>query len=301
MNSNSHKWKWDGYEVAWEIEESKTNSPIATVLIHGFGACKEHWRHNQKILGRLCTCYSVDLIGFGESSQPKSQLANDIDEDNFIYCFDNWGRQISDFCKDVVKKPVILIGNSIGGIIALKASELLEENCSGVVLIDCAQRRMDDKRLSDKVILSSLTRPLLKKFISQRWLSNLIFKSVANRIFIKQVLKIAYPSQNNINESLVDILYKPTKRYRAAEAFRGFINLFNDYLANDIMENLNIPVDLIWGENDPWEPVEEAKDWYSNINCIRSLKIIKECGHCPHDEKPNEVNQILEDIIQQAI
>ncbi len=288
--------------MAWKIEDSGTNSSIATVLIHGFGACKEHWRHNQKEIGRVSPCYSLDLIGFGESSQPKSQLDNDIDIDknNFIYCFDNWSKQVSEFCKEIVQQKVLLIGNSIGGVIALKVSELLKENCCGVILIDCAQRRMDDKRLSEKVILLNLTRPLLKKFISQRWLSNLIFKGVARPIFIKQVLKIAYPSQSNINQFLIDILYKPTQRDGASEAFRGFINLFNDYLATDIMENLNIPVDLIWGENDPWEPLEEAKEWYEKTNCIRSLKVIKGSGHCPHDEKPTLVNPIITNIIQQA-
>tara|TARA_B100000700_G_C14251609_1_gene492786 strand:- start:5 stop:487 length:483 start_codon:yes stop_codon:yes gene_type:complete len=160
---------------------------------------------------------------------------------------------------------------------------------------------MDDKRLSEKVILLNFTRPLLKKFVSQRWLSNLIFKTAANPVFIEQILKIAYPSKNNLNQSLIGLLYKATQRKGASEAFRGFINLFNDYLATDIMKNMNIPVDLIWGEIDPWEPLKEAKEWYSNINCIRSLKVIEGSGHCPHDEKPDLVNPIILDIIQQAI
>ena len=37
----------------------------------------------------------------------------------------------------------------------------------------------------------------------------------------------------------------------AAEAFRGFINLFGDHLAPQLMQELTIPVDLIWGEMDP--------------------------------------------------
>jgi len=298
----THKWEWKDFEVAWQIEDSSIqNSPIATVLIHGFGACKEHWRHNQKVLGSVATCYSIDLIGFGESSQPKSQLIDDYDESNYIYCFDNWAQQIAIFCKDIVKKKVVLIGNSIGGVIALKSAELLGKNCSGVVLINCAQRRMDDKRLSEKVIGLNLTRPILKKLIKQRWLSNLIFKNVAKPFFIKKVLKIAYPTGNNIDKSLIEILYKPTKRLGASESFRGFINLFNDYLAPNIMQNLEIPVDMIWGEMDPWEALEEAKQWHASINCVRSLEVIPGCGHCPHDEQPNLVNPLLLKIIQQAI
>ena len=66
------------------------------------------------------------------------------------------------------------------------------------------------------------------------------------------------------------------------------------------MRNIQIPVDLIWGDLDPWEPIKEAKIWYSKIDCIRSLEIIPGCGHCPHDEIPEKVNPLLIKLIQQA-
>ena len=107
------------------------------------------------------------------------------------------------------------------------------------------------------------------------------------------MLKQAYPSGQNIDDDLIDLLYKPTQREGAAEAFRGFINLFDDHLAPELMEKLTIPVDLIWGEQDPWEPVAEAKRWSETIDCIESLILITGAGHCPHDERPETVNQIL--------
>ena len=39
------------------------------------------------------------------------------------------------------------------GVITLKAAEILKDKCNGAILIDCAQRTMDDKRL--KKIISS--------------------------------------------------------------------------------------------------------------------------------------------------
>jgi len=67
------------------------------------------------------------------------------------------------------------------------------------------------------------------------------------------------------------------------------------------MKDININVHLIWGEEDPWEPIQEAKNWFSSIDCIKSLEIIKDCGHCPHDENPELVNQIILQKIQDAI
>ena len=115
---------------------------------------------------------------------------------------------------------------------------------------------------------------------------------------IRSVLKQAYPSGNNVDEALVELLYQPTQRAGAAEAFRGFINLFDDHLAPQLMQELTIPVDLIWGERDPWEPLPEAERWVETISCVRSLSVIPNAGHCPHDEASADVNKQLLTLIQ---
>ena len=114
-------------------------------------------------------------------------------------------------------------------------------------------------------------------------------------------MKIAYPSGSNINQELIGILLTPAQRDGASEAFRGFINLFDDYLAPQLMENINTPIDLIWGECDPWEKLEEAQRWLDTFDSIRSLQVIPKTGHCPHDEDPDSVNPLLIKIIQEAI
>ena len=295
-------WNWKNYQIAWQVEESDNNSEIAIVLIHGFGACKDHWRFNQRNISSLVPCYALDLVGFGDSSQPKSQLLYEKKTiESFSYCFDNWSQQVFDFCDQIVKKPVLLIGNSIGGVIALNTSKKLSEKCLSVILIDCAQRTMDDKRLAEQSLLMRFLRPVIKTLVRQRLLSSNIFKNAANPTFIEKILKIAYPSGNNLDKELIDILYQPTQGEGASEAFRGFINLFDDYLAPDLLNTMTSPVHLIWGEKDPWEPVKEAQRWYEKFECIQSLNIITNAGHCPHDEMPEEVNPIIKKIIQEAI
>jgi len=295
-------WTWDNHQIAWQVEGDKIDTNSAILLIHGFGATKDHWRFNQKVIGSNTTCYALDLIGFGKSSQPNARLRYEKKRTNdFNYCFENWSKLIIDFCNEIVKKPVILIGNSIGGVIALNASLKLEQHCNGIILIDCAQRTMDDKRLAEQSLFMRFMRPVIKTLVRQRFLSTTLFKKAANPIFIKKILKIAYPSGNNINEELVNILFKPTQREGAPEAFRGFINLFDDHLATDLLQNLDIPVHLIWGEQDPWESIHEAQSWLNKYKCIKSLDIIKGAGHCPHDEMPEKVNPILKKLIQEAI
>ena len=270
-------------------------APVAVLLIHGFGANTHHWRFNQPVLAELAPTYAIDLLGFGRSDQPRARLKQEASDHTAVhYSFDLWGQQVADFCREVINKPVVLVGNSIGGVVSLRAAQILgPDHCHRVVLIDCAQRLMDDKQLATQPAWMSWIRPLLKTMVSQRWLSTALFRNAARPGVIRSVLKQAYPSGENIDSDLIDLLYRPTKREGAAEAFRGFINLFDDHLAPQLMENLKVPVDLIWGEKDPWEPIAEAQLWAEQIECINSLKIISGAGHCPHDESPAQVNNQL--------
>ena len=297
----SENWKWKNWDISWSSSKlSSNNDALNILLIHGFGASKRHWRHNQDFLGKTYNCYSIDLLGFGESSQPGALLDYEpYKKDHIKYSFDLWGSQIASFCNEEIKAPVYLIGNSIGGVVSLKAAEILKENCNGLVLIDCAQRKMDDKRLQRSDVFMNLLRPVIKTLVSKRIISNTLFERAANPAVIKQILKKAYPSGKNIDDEIVEILYKPSQRKNSKEAFRGFINLFDDYLATDLFDKVDSPIQLIWGENDPWEALSEAKKWKSSYQNIKRLDVIKNAGHCPHDEQPEQTNEFISQFIQE--
>ena len=299
---NSETWKWKDWEISWSLSKKSTyDKNINVLLVHGFGASKKHWRHNQGFLGEFFNCYAIDLLGFGESSQPSALLNYEPYRENSVkYSFDLWSNQISTFCSEVIKAPVYLIGNSIGGVIALKAAEILKDNCKAVILIDCAQRTMDDKRMKKNDILMNFLRPVLKTFVRQRIISNTLFTRAANPKVIKKILEQAYPSGKNIDEELIDILYQPSKRKNSKEAFRGFINLFDDYLATDLFDNIDSPIQLIWGEKDPWESLSEAIEWKKNFKNIKRLDIVDGAGHCPHDEDPKKTNKLIYEFIQET-
>jgi len=243
----------------------------------------------------------LDLLGFGESSQPSALLDYESYKENSIkYSFDLWGNQIAEFCKDVIKTPVYLVGNSIGGVVVLKAAEILREQVHGLILINCAQRTMDDKRLKRSNVLMNLLRPVFKTLVRQRIISNTLFERAANPQVIKQILKKAYPSGRNIDDELIEILFKPSQRKNSKEAFRGFINLFDDYLATDLFPEIKTSIMLIWGEKDPWESLDEAKEWKNKFKNIKRLDIVENAGHCPHDENPEITNQLILEFIQET-
>ena len=312
MPAEPEHWTWEqpdgrGLDVVWRQQGQgpESSDAPAVVLVHGFGASSGHWRYTMPSLATQTPTFALDLIGFGGSSQPKAVLPSDPDaqrqtpsDDALVYGFDLWAAQVEAFCRQIVQRPVLLVGNSIGGVVVLRAAQRLGAHCQGVVLIDCAQRLMDDKQLASQPAWMAWIRPLLKTLVSQRWLSTALFRNAARPRVIRSVLGQAYPSGANVDDALVDLLYQPTQRPGAAEAFRGFINLFDDHLAPELLATLEQPVHLIWGERDPWEPVAEAQDWAERFACIQSLTVLPRVGHCPHDEAPEAVNARLLEILK---
>jgi len=304
-------WNWRGFSIRYsQINANDNGSPCgrAVLCIHGFGASKGHWRHNLEALSQNASVYAIDLLGFGNSSKPISCLSGEADTPGGVrYGFDLWAEQIRDFCIDVIgidaNCELQLIGNSIGGVVALNATRLLEVRGHApkqVILIDCAQRELDLKRLNEQPWAAQISRPLLMAVVRQRWLIRSLFQILARRPFVRSVLNQAYPSGHNVDDDLVDLLIGPSREPGATESFRGFVNLFNDWLAPQLLAQIHTPVRLLWGEADPWEPVAEARRWAREFSCIQELKVLPGLGHCPHDEGPEQVNPMLLDWLKLA-
>ena len=302
-----HQWQWRGEPVSYVVAGPEAGAASAdagdaastgdtVVLIHGFGACKEHWRHTIAPLAAGRRVLALDLLGFGASGKPRAVLAGEeAAPGDCRYGIDLWAEQVCALLEALVPGPVSLVGNSIGGVVALRAAQRLEQlgrPARQVVLVDCAQRALDDKRLAEQPPLRRYGRPLLKSLVRQRWLTTLLFNQLSRPGVIRKVLGVAYPSGANVDDALVAALLEPTRQAGAAEAFRGFINLFDDLLAPELLAELHTPVAMIWGEADPWEPVAEALRW-QDFACVRSLEVLPGLGHCPHDEAPERVNPLL--------
>jgi len=68
------------------------------------------------------------------------------------------------------------------------------------------------------------------------------------------------------------------------------------YLLDDKLASFQLPVDLIWGASDRLVPLDYAKKLQSQLpHC--TLTVIERCGHAPQLERPQELTQVLLQIL----
>ena len=89
-------WIWQGHRIHVQREGDPAKS-TKVLLIHGFGASSGHWRFNLPALAKYADVLAIDLLGFGASDKPRSQLKGEPKQpDSVSYGFALWGQQVAD-------------------------------------------------------------------------------------------------------------------------------------------------------------------------------------------------------------
>lgn len=255
------------------------------VLVHGFGASWGHWRQNIPVLAEHCRVYAIDLIGFGGSAKPTPG-------EKISYTFETWGQQLADFCREVVGSPVYLIGNSIGCIVAMQAAVDHPDIVVGLALINCSLRLLHDRKRAQLPWYRSMGAPIVQKLLSVKWIGKLFFSQLAKPKVVRKVLLQAYKHPEAVTDELVDMLMAPAFDAGAVDVFVAFTRYSQGPLPEDLLPLLPCPTIIIWGTEDPWEPIALGRE-FANYPKVEKFIPIEGVGHCPQDEAPELVNPIL--------
>ncbi|XP_060965941.1 pheophytinase, chloroplastic [Cannabis sativa] len=297
IKNKCKKWMWKGqFSINYLVEgeenqesklESKSNPPL--LLVHGFGASIPHWRRNIRTLAQNHTVYAIDLLGFGASDKPEG----------FPYTMETWAQLILDFLDEIVKKPTVLVGNSVGSLACLiAASESNQSLVRGLVLLNCAggmnnKAVVDDWRI--KLLLPLLW--LVDFLLKQRAIASYIFERVRQRENIRNILLSVYGNKKSVDDDLVEIIIEPTFDQGALDAFVSIVTGPPGPNPVKLMPKISIPILLLWGNQDPFTPLDGPVGKYfsalpAKVTSI-SLFVLEGVGHCPHDDEPELVHEKL--------
>ena len=293
--NNPNYWNWNGFKICWSVLGEDNKLPI--IFLHGFGASRKHWRNNLNYFAkRNFVSYSMDLIGFGDSDQPGireiGRLNNEI-----------WANQIKDFITQVISsknsRKVILIGNSLGALVALTCAVKLEDKIAAVIASPLPDQFQENKKkILDKPTLKKLRERFIKIFFIFFPLEIILFL-ITKLGIIRLGLNSAYFKKNNIDRELIDLVTKPVLRRTSARSLRAMCigmssrdeKLQASYLLKKLCASKKVPFLLIWGDKDNFIPLFLGKK-IANFHRWVKLTIVSNSGHCIHDEDPSVFNRI---------
>jgi pimeloyl-ACP methyl ester carboxylesterase len=289
-------WKRDGeeYKINYRREGAEKDPPI--LLIHGFGANIGHFRHQFHDLVRAgYRVYAIDLLGFGASDKPghvdySIQLFGDLLQD-FIFEMDS---------EVAHAKKWVVAGNSMGGLSSLEVGSRLMDRIRGIALFNCAPG-MSVFRYAD---FPSFARPMLsffQKVVLGPFLGSFFFSNFRTRKNVEAILTIAgvYRDTTNVDDELMESLLEPGNDVGSETVFLKVFGGDPGPTPESILPSLECPVLGIWGGADPWlspdrgmHPATEFHRYMKDPKDFR-LHILPNVGHCPQDEVPGQVNEIL--------
>ena len=244
------------------------------ILIHGLGASADIWMNNISALAERHRVYVPDLVGFGHSDKPRVEYSP-----LYMAAF------INAFMTTLNIKDAFLIGQSLGGGIALMHQLRFPGSVQKLVLVDSAGLGRE--------------MPLLMRLATVPILGDLIV--MPSRSGVAFVLRQLVYDPAVITDELIDIHFEINfslgavksvlNVLRACATIRGARPDVLDPVMNNL-DKINIPTLIIWGREDPLFPVGHACFAMEKMPDSH-LYIFDRCGHMPNLERPEEFNSLV--------
>jgi pimeloyl-ACP methyl ester carboxylesterase len=266
----SHHAPIAGGEAHWL--QAGRGTPV--VLVHGLGNSSLVWRRVIPGLARTHRVIAPDLPGFGHSAPLNGRPVLDTYSDFLAELIERTGRGV----------PAAVVGNSVGGAVALRLALTRPDLVSRLVLVDPAGvgqgvpswwrlvRFEPLVRLLSAVPLTLTPRPLLERVIGEAY------------------RRMAFADPSHVSERSVRLF---AERLNSRERIHGFLRSAHDIVSAfegevaKLERSLPVPVLAVWGRQDRLVPLHDALALLERIGGLE-IRIIEDAGHSPQLESPDD-------------
>lgn len=228
------------------------------LVLHGlFGALSNfrdvitHFSQNYRVVVPMMPLYDMPLIKTGVTTLAK------------------W---IVKFMEEGDLKDVILLGNSLGGHVALVTARDRADLVKAMVLTGSSG-------LYENAFGGSFPRREDKEYIRKK-------------------IAVTFYDPDMVTDELVDVTFELVQdRSRLIKVLALAKSAIRNNMRNDL-PGYHMPVCLIWGRNDTITPPEVAEEFLAELPDAE-LYWIDKCGHAPMMEHPATFNRLLDDWLTQ--
>ena len=261
------------------VDFGGADSGPTVVLVHGLGGSHLNWDLLAPLLTPHARVLALDLPGFGRSEPGERRAsvpANVLVLDRFL--------------REVVDGPVVLVGNSMGGMISLFESARSPQRVSGTVLLDPAvpgPRRALDPTVALQFALYAVP------FLAERvlWLRRARTTPLGR---VRDLLQLCGVDPDAVPAEVIDRSVTLLEERRdVAGMDKAFLAAARSILwvladprrYREAMASITGPVLLVHGDRDRLVPVAAARDTAARHPGWRYVELA-DVGHVPQLQVP---------------
>lgn len=264
----------EGRRTRVRVDGDPANPPV--LLLHGIGRSLEDWAPQYERLAGACRVIALDIPGFGFSDRPREPITLPTLARGIAQTVDALGEQ----------RPLHVIGNSLGGAIALQLLVMQPERVASLVLVNSAGFGREVS-----ILLRALAVPVIGWLATRRTtragarlLERTIYadRSLATRHRIDHALAIGrQPEAGSIMRETA----------RALATGRGVKPRWRAELIAAAAKHRR-PTLILWGEHDRVLPVDHLHSARRRLPHART-HLFQRIGHMPQIECADEFADVV--------
>jgi pimeloyl-ACP methyl ester carboxylesterase len=260
------------------------------VFIHGLGSSSYmEWRYNLEPTAERHRVFAPDLPGYGRTEKPRAR-----------YTIQYFARFVERYIEDRGLRSAVIVGASLGGRIALELVLEQPRLVRKLVLVNALGLGAPQVRMA-QMAYGLVTIPRVGEAVMRFTRGALGWASPS---MIRRVAARYAGASSDLERSMDDTYLENLRELYSTDEFhnaylstvRSLINpraLFGGH--HDVTSRLTeikVPLQLIWGADDPLFPVAQAARAHALVPHSR-LAVIEGAGHSPQAERPEEFNRVL--------
>jgi len=242
--------------------------PLA--LVHGLGSSIYTWSAVLRPLAETHEVVALDLPGFGGSGRPPD------------LSFYRLRRAVEGLLESLGLDRVTLVGNSLGGAVALSIAASRTDLVSRLVLIDSAG--FGGPEAIPPLVRWAASGPgaFLERFGAFR------------RLYVWAALTQVFDDSDRVTPERIDEYLAPLQRPGTVQSLRSLLAQSPEdwRRLQDAIGRVSVPTLILWGAEDAWLPPAHAARFERAIPGSRAI-VLAGCGHLPQEECPAEVLELL--------
>ncbi|MBS1675881.1 MAG: alpha/beta fold hydrolase [Actinobacteria bacterium] len=248
------------------------------LFVHGVSGSWQNWLENLPhfaAVGRRCV--ALDLPGFGASPLPDWPIGMEA-----------YGRLVQEFCEQLGLGGATLVGNSMGGLVAVELALAAPEAFERLVLVSAAGI-INTWRPEERAIATAWAWRHFSPLFADRAHQIVTRPRLRRAVFGPFVRFPGRLDDDVLIEQIVNGLHRAD----------GFEPALADLIRTDFREGLAriaMPTMIVWGLSDRVIPVAAAASYHRRIPGSH-LEIFERTGHVPQLERPLRFNALLDEFL----